>query len=157
MYPSWVVLPKFAENFAHLSARLQVPVYFEGDKLHPSFVLVESGAIVMYLLEKYDKEHKFLLPATADIHKRAKMHQFLQYGPAELYNLAAQLDEVKKAPEDKRDNDRLAKLNAKFKTEYGPFLEKELGQKQYLLGDEFTVADLVISYDLLGLKVRCPA
>jgi glutathione S-transferase len=117
-------------------------------------VLVESVAIVLYLLEKYDKDHKLMLPANADAHKRGKMWQFLQYAPAELYTLSAHLDEAKKVPEDKRDNELIEKLNKRFKTELGPFLEKELGEKQYLLGDEFTVADLVVSYDLLGLKVH---
>eukprot|EP01122_Echinamoeba_exundans_P014540 TRINITY_DN6613_c0_g1_i1.p1 TRINITY_DN6613_c0_g1~~TRINITY_DN6613_c0_g1_i1.p1 ORF type:complete len:238 (+),score=71.23 TRINITY_DN6613_c0_g1_i1:39-716(+) len=141
-----------SEEHLKLNPNGRVPVYFEGERSNPTFVLVESVAIVLYLLEKYDKDHKLMLPADADPHKRGKMWQFLTYSPSELYRLSAELDEAKKVPEDKRDNALIEKLNKRFKTEFGPFLEKELGEKKYLLGDEYTVADLVISYDLLGLK-----
>ena len=132
-------------NFLGICTR-QVPVYFEGDRENPTFILVESVAIVMYLLEKYDTQYKLLIPPT-DIQKRAKMFQFMHYASSTLYPLNADAH--------LQDNAAvMEKCVKQFKNEVVPFLTRELGDKQYLLGDQYTVADLLISYDLAGLRVR---
>lgn len=51
----------------------------------------------MFLLEKYDKNHKFL-PKTDDSHARAKMWQFFSYGTAELYPFIAKSWEIMYRP-----------------------------------------------------------
>lgn len=80
---------------------LKVPVYFEGPQESPSFVLVESSAIVMYLLEKYDKNH-VLLPKYDEIsqqnHARAKMWQFFSFASSELYPFIAKSWEIMYKP-----------------------------------------------------------
>jgi hypothetical protein len=61
----------------------QVPVYVEGNVENPDFVLTESGAIIMYLLEKFDSANKLLPKAP---HARAKVYQFASFAPSEMYH-----------------------------------------------------------------------
>eukprot|EP01122_Echinamoeba_exundans_P013428 TRINITY_DN5862_c0_g1_i1.p1 TRINITY_DN5862_c0_g1~~TRINITY_DN5862_c0_g1_i1.p1 ORF type:complete len:222 (+),score=61.53 TRINITY_DN5862_c0_g1_i1:119-784(+) len=135
----------------HLKLNLngRVPVYFEGSRENPTFVLVESAAIAMYLLEKYDKEHK-LLPKVGDLHKRAKTFQFFSFASCELYPFIAKSWEIMYRPGQtpERMGAELAELGKKWKNEYEPFLIKEIGDKKYLLGDDFSAADLIMSYTI---------
>lgn len=103
-------------------------------------VMLESGAISLYLVEKYGgADHRLLGPAS----KRAELLMWLFYVPCTIYpQLGAGFsqDEAKKNA-----------AKEKLETVILPYVVKHLGDKQFLLGDTYTLADLFLAYELGGL------
>jgi glutathione S-transferase len=94
-------------------------------------VLTEGAAIVQYLADK--KPQSGLAPAAGTI-ERYRLIELLNYIASEIHKGYSPLWNPAVTPEAKTA--ALANLDEKF-----TFLTAQLGEKPYLLGDTFTVAD----------------
>lgn len=101
------------------------------------FKLFESMAINMYLGEKYGSE---ILPA--DLALRAKTWQWSVWGISEIEPLQMQIVIQKLfMPEDKRDAKVIASATKGLARPLA-VLDASLANQNYLLGDDFSLADL---------------
>lgn len=92
----------------------KVPAIADGD-----FTLWESGAILLYLVEKYGN--------VSDLEQRALLNQWINFGNATLGpSIVNEASREKALPR------------------FLAVLEKHLGGRPYLLGEEFSVADVLI-------------
>lgn len=105
--------------------------------------IFESGAISLFLVEKYGGEQVSILGAPE---KRAKLLQWIFYAPSTLYPMFAPAYSEK-------DADKLAKLKENFQTKAFTTISNALGESSpYLLGEQFTLADVAVGYLLVGAK-----
>ncbi|CAN95560.1 gst13 [Sorangium cellulosum So ce56] len=126
-------------EFLKLNPAGKLPVLVDGD-----LVLTESVAIVLYLAEKYPD--KGLLPA--DPRERAKVNQWLLFAATELEQPLWRIARHKFLyPEDKRQPGDIPVAREDFKA-MAAVLEKHMDQRQFVVGDSVTVADLVMAYTL---------
>jgi len=112
--------------------------------------MFESGAIVEYLLEKYGKGRLAPAPGTT---ARAPFLQWVHFGEATaLPPLADIVQHTFLRPEAERipaiADDGRARMAGVLDV-----LDKSLAGKQYLLGDEFTAADVMVGYALYLAKM----
>ncbi|WP_437850443.1 glutathione S-transferase family protein [Sorangium sp. So ce363] len=126
-------------EFLKLNPAGKLPVLVDGD-----LVLTESVAIVLYLAEKYPD--KGLLPA--DPRERAKVNQWLLFAATELEQPLWRIARHEFLyPEDKRQPGDIPVAREDFKA-MAAVLEKHMDQRQFVVGDSVTVADLVMAYTL---------
>ncbi len=120
-----------------------VPVIKDGD-----FVMWESLAINIYLANKYPGP---LTPKTLE--EQARTVQWSMWALTEMEpNSTPILQHTILLPEDKRDPAVAARAREGVKAPLN-VLEAELGSKDYLLGDRFTVVDLNVSH-LVSTLIR---
>ena len=134
------------------------PVVVDGDK-----TLAESGAILEYLVERYDTAHAFApSPGTPE---SLRYHYWMHYAegsamPPMLMSLV--FSRLKTAP-----MPFFAKPVARgiadkvMKTFVGPqvklhldYMESELGKSQWFAGDDFSAADIQMSFPVEAASVR---
>jgi glutathione S-transferase len=109
----------------------KVPVLRDGD-----LVLGESIAINFYLAEKHKPE---LMPS--ELEQRARAYQWSLWGVTNLQNelLTIMFDAMKPSEQRNADATAAAKGSALALLQ---FLERSLQGRSYLLGEQFTVADV---------------
>lgn len=124
--------------FMQLSASAKVPLIQDGD-----LVLSESGAILTYLADKANK----LIPV-AGSKDRALYDQIMFFVLTELEQPLWTMAKHKFAlPEDKRIAEVIPLGQWEFEKALDIF-SRLLGDKDYVLGDEFSVADIVAGHTL---------
>jgi glutathione S-transferase len=125
--------------FLKINPAGKVPVLAAGD-----FVLTESVAIVLYLAEKYPS--KGLVPT--DLERRAEVNRWLLFTATELeqplWRIARHTTVY---PEDLRIPGDIPLARRDFK-DMASVLEEHLQGRRFVVGDEFTVADIVCAYTL---------
>jgi glutathione S-transferase len=123
-------------DFLALNPNGRLPVIVDGD-----FVLTESLAITLYLAKKYSLEK--LYPRAPEDEARAWQWSFWAVGEVDRGVNIWSLHAVR-LPPDERDaalrEEALAVLAAPFRV-----LDAALAKQAYLLGAEFTVADLNVA------------
>lgn len=108
---------------------------------------MESGAIGLYLVEKYGGSTSTLLGTPE---QRAKLLQWTFYGPATFYN---DILPIWKDDNVKNNKEKLEELKQKVYAKNFALITKALSNgNEYLLGNEFTLADIVVGYNLVGLQ-----
>ena len=117
----------------------RVPVLQEDD----GFVF-ESSAICLHLADRYPDAG--LVPALAT-HDRALVYQWCSFGPAELEPWL-----IEAATWSDRDAERAAAARKRFWKAVAA-VEEALGTREYLVGELFTVADVMLS-SVLGFTTR---
>jgi glutathione S-transferase len=118
----------------------------------------ESGAVLTYLLERYDTEHQFYpkpihsLSTEDDIKARSKFLHVQQYIIATVYPFiaAAYLHSLK--PVDEQDSDYMATAKRKCISIFGPVLTKWLGDGPYFLGNDISAVDFLAIKPLRNLQ-----
>lgn len=116
-------------------------------------VLLELGAIVLYMCETFDTEHT-LHPAPGDP-RRPRFFQGVVYAVAEAYRAVM---DVFRETVGKADNGInkpvVAKLRDRFYTVVVEHLVLELEEqgRMYYLGDEFSAVDILFGYILMTAK-----
>ncbi len=123
-----------------------IPALVDGEA-----TLVESIAIMQYLLARYDGTSLARAPSDPDF---PAYQQFLHLGEAGLMMpmYLARLSQVL-APENER-NDWSAKNAVEiFKNRLG-LVTRQLARSPYLAGDTFTAADISVGYSLIWVR-RC--
>ncbi len=123
----------------------QVPVVFIDDQR-----MIESGAIVEYLLERHG-QGRFAPAAGAP--QRAEYLQWFHYGEATLARYVS--DFVRNRfghPESERVPESLPSARRRFR-EALALVDGTLAQREYMLGAEFTAADIMVSYGITMSKI----
>lgn len=125
------------------------PAFHDGD-----IILWESGAILDFLLERYDLEHKFHPPPISEssshemIATRAKYLQLKQYIIATVYPFIASLFIHTLRPLEQQDSLYLASAKNKWTTLMGPVLTKWLGDGPWFLGKQLSAVDMLVAKPL---------
>lgn len=119
-------------------------------------VICEVGAIVLHLLETYDKSGKLHpLPGQKN---RAKFLQGIVYVVAEGYRAGMDLfmlccdagsEGHKMLPKEERDRVKVDEAKKKFIDVVIKHLDREMGDSEFYLGDEVSATDIAFSYLLM--------
>lgn len=101
----------------------------------------------MHLIEKYGGENPALFGKPE---QRLKLLQWIFYGPATLYPMIAPVYD----PAVKADEARVNKMRENVDKKAFPLIAAALREDDtgYLLGDQFTLADIMVGYMLVGAK-----
>ena len=117
----------------------KLPVLVDGD-----FILMESIAIVLYLAEKYPE--KGLLPS--GLRARAEVYRWLLFSATELQQPIWRIARhTLLYPPEKRLAAEIPIARQDF-LDMAAVMEKHMGGRQFLVGDNVTVADIVAAYTL---------
>ncbi|MEM6653926.1 MAG: glutathione S-transferase family protein [Pseudomonadota bacterium] len=106
------------------------------------FILAESGAIALYLLEKFDPDHQFG-PPTGSAVARAEWMQWLMYSEASAF--APMLIKLLLS----RAEDKPPRFDAFATGEVAlqlGYVEARLSDRDYIMGDRFQVPDIGMTY-----------
>jgi glutathione S-transferase len=107
-------------------------------------VLTESVAIVLYLADKYSD--KGLIPA--DAKGRAEVYRWLMFAATELEQSLWRISRnTTLLPEEKRSTMDVTNAREEFK-QTAAILENHMQRRQFVAGDNATVADFVTAYTL---------
>lgn len=120
----------------------RVPAIEDGD-----VVMFESGAIVEYLLEKYGKGRLAPAPGTP---KRPEFLQWVHWSEATAMPPVSEFFQNSMIkPEDKRIPQVVPEAVEKI-GEWLAVLDRHLAGRDYLLGDDFSAADIMLAYTIGG-------
>jgi glutathione S-transferase len=139
-------------EFLKLNPAGKIPVLVDGD-----LVLTESVAIVMYLAEKY-RDRGFL---PADLRERAELDRWLLFTATELEQPLWRISRhTNLYPEKERLPAEVSLAQRDFKA-MAQIAERHMQHRQFVVGDQVTVADFVLAYTLdwgneIGLLSDCP-
>jgi glutathione S-transferase len=126
-------------SFLRINPAGRVPVLVDGDQ-----VLTESVAIVLYLAEKY--AHKGLIPT--DLEQRAQVNRWLLFAATELEQPLWRISRhTALYPKDLRLPAEVMLARRDFR-EMAAVLEAHMLDREFAVGDHFTVADIVNAYTL---------
>jgi glutathione S-transferase len=112
---------------------------------------------VQYLLDKHcdNEAAKSLLPPNhaEDVRVRGKTLQLIHYASGELFRMVSDVYMLTSAPlKTDESRERLDLQKKKFQTRMATFLEKELRGNSFMMGAEYCLVDLMMSYDLTLLR-----
>jgi glutathione S-transferase len=117
----------------------------------------ESGAVLTYLLERYDTEYQFHPPTTTristpqEIQNRAKYLHVKQYIIATAYPFIAAMYIHSLKPIQEQDEGYMTAAKHKCTTIFCPLLTKWLGAGPYFLGDDISAVDFLAVKPLRNL------
>jgi glutathione S-transferase len=137
-------------EFLKLNPAAKIPVLVDGD-----LVLTESAAIVLYLAEKYRK----FLPTNA--RGRAEVNRWLLFTVTELEQPLWRIAKNKNLyPQEQRLAADIPLASEDFRR-MADVAEKHMQGRNFVVGDDVTVADFVLAYTLdwaneVKLLDRCP-
>lgn len=111
------------------------------------FILFESAAIVQYLADKHPEKN--LAPALGT-KERGEYYQWISFAMTETEpSLVTILVQVRFTPEAQRDPALIEKSSKRFKV-VAAVLEERMKGRQYIVGNTFTAADVVLG-GVLGM------
>jgi glutathione S-transferase len=118
-------------EFLALNSFGQVPVLEDGER-----VIADSNAILIYLAERYDQDHRYY---PADAAQRAQVQRWLSVAAGPLFAgpCVARLVRVFNAPFDHALAERKSR-------ELFAVLESELAARPFLVGESATLADIAL-------------
>jgi glutathione S-transferase len=129
----------WSPEFLAVNPAGKLPVLVDGD-----FVLTESVAIVLYLAEKYPE--KGLLPS--GLRARAEVNRWLLFSATELEQPIWRIARhTVLYPPEKRLAAEIPIARQDF-LDMAAVMEKHMDGRQFLVGDNVTVADFVAAYTL---------
>ncbi|MBX2837392.1 MAG: glutathione S-transferase family protein [Gammaproteobacteria bacterium] len=109
-----------------------------------TYKIHESVAVVLQLADEHPKANLAPAVGTAD---RARYYQWCVFGSAELdFPIGLITQNELLLPAEKR-SESLAQLGRALFTKRATILSKQLEHEPYLLGDDFSGADIVIGYN----------
>jgi glutathione S-transferase len=150
-------VPYEIEPLAFKRETLKSPEYL---KLHPlgqipvvqdeKLTMFESGAIVEYLLEKYGEGRLAPLPGAP---QRGEYLQWFHFGEA---GPARHVGEIVRHRFEHPDHDQIPEILPESRKRLGETLaviERALDGRSYILGADFTAADIMIAYGIVIAKI----
>lgn len=136
--------PTTSSFFIQQTPTGKIPTLEDGE-----VVMCESGAIVQYLLERYGKGR--LEPAVGTP-ERAAYLQWLHYAEATAFAPLGVVVWLTRYRQDAEDHPGLVRdAVERAKTSFG-FPEQSLADRDYLAGDAFTAADIMMGFTLLAAR-----
>ena len=121
-------------------------------KIHPlgkspvidddGLIIAESSAITTYLLEKYDKAHR-LAPPRSDLARWAKFTRWLHYPEGSVFLPLLIKMLLMRSEQAHATFEAYSEKEIKLHFDY---IAKQLGSSPYILGSEFSAADIGVSY-----------
>ncbi|KAJ8042896.1 Glutathione S-transferase theta-2 [Holothuria leucospilota] len=134
-------------EFLKINPRHCVPVIVDGD-----FILTEGIAILCYLIEKFpDKVADHWYPK--DLRKRARVNEYLSYHDGSTRQLFSRVFQDEYWFWDKKVTDEERKNHIKDMLYVATQLQDTfLKDKQYLCGDEISIADLMAISEVSTVK-----
>ena len=128
------------EALARVNPMVQVPAISDGD-----FSLSESGAICMYLADRFGR----LAPEFGDAESRGEYYRWMFFAMTELDRMVLEVFlQTRMYPPEKRN----ALVESDARVEFGRrarVLAGRLQGRSYLVGEEFSMADLLVA-SILG-------
>ena len=138
-------LPPQKQFFQQRTPTGKFPTLEDGD-----VILCESGAIVEWLLERYGKGRLAPPPGTRE---RARYLQWLHFAESTAFPPLGIVVWLAVYRSDAQSNAALIE-DARGRAATGfEYLERELGESEYLVGDEFTAADIMMGFTLVAARV----
>jgi glutathione S-transferase len=110
--------------------------------------IFESMAICLWLAERHAEKGLIAPPASAE---RAETYQWLFFAATELEPHLAALSAQARRPEPERDAARVEEARRHFQAAAG-VIERRLAGRAFLVGDSFSVADVVLGAVLLWAR-----
>jgi glutathione S-transferase len=138
-------LPPAKNFFAQRTPTGKLPTIEDGD-----ITLCESGAIVEWILERHGQGRLAPKPGTRE---RARFLQWLHFAESTAFpplGIVVWLTLYRKDAASQGELIQDARARAAMGLD---FLERELGESAYLVGDEFTAADIMMGFTLVAAKV----
>ena len=137
-------LPQTHPEYFKIHPHGAVPALQDGD-----LTLIESGAICAYLTEKYAAAK---LAPGLDSPQRPFYLQWMFYCGGTFEPPFTQLfQQTRGLPEAERSPVLAEKLRGEF-GEVASFIDQSLKGKQFLLGDDFSTADIMLGHSLLNAR-----
>jgi len=162
----------------HVNPHLTVPVLAEFNStgsvdaltLEPEFSILESGAIMEYLLDRFPSERSEEMLGGREHRARAKVRQWLHYAPATLYSRAGSVYvhswEFRRGQkgEHMRDDNAIATNSAWLRAHFVPFAVSELTSAAaasgasveeyagFIASLKLTAADIALSWEMMLLE-----
>jgi len=131
--------------FAQRTPLGKLPTLEDGD-----VVMCESGAIAEYILERYGDGR---LAPPRDSAKRAAFLQWLHFAESTAFPPLGIITWLSRYRDDSSQHETLlADARARAVAGFG-FLERALGQNTWLLGDEFSAADVMMGFTLAAARL----
>lgn len=109
---------------------------------HDGLVISETGAITSYLLEVFDKEQRFS-PPRSDLAAWAKFTQWLHYPEGSVFGPLLMRMQMLRSGE---KHSTMDPFSIKEVALHLGHISEQLGDNEYILGDQFSAADFGISY-----------
>ncbi len=138
-------LPPAKKFFAQRTPLGKLPTIEDGD-----VVMCESGAIVEYILERYGGGR--LAPPLGSP-ERARFLQWLHFAESTAFSplgivvwLTLYRDDAERQPALVADARARAAMGLDF-------LQRQLGRRHYLVGDEFSAADIMMGFTLVAARM----
>jgi len=117
-----------------------VTSYVEGQ-----LTVLESGAIIMYLLDKHDTEGRLSpLPGSRE---RALFYKFFFYSASTADHLLFQAYRLLYV-DDEEGSEEVERLKNSWDNDVAANFERELDENQFICGERFTAADIMIGWTL---------
>ena len=144
------------EHVMPFSEQTQSDAYL---KLHPAgkvpvieddgFTLFESNAIIKYLA---DKKKSSLYPQ--DLKQRAKVDQWMDFVSIHIRGAMARVfwNRIGVVFKNEKPDENSLKCGLAFLDRFLPIVEDQLGKGQYLIGDQFTLADFTLLAEIDGAE-----
>jgi glutathione S-transferase len=150
-------VPYQIQQLEFTPAALQTPEHLS---LHPlgqlpvieddGVTMIESGAILEYLLERYGEGR--LAPALGSP-TRSQYLQWFHYGEASLARYVSDIVRGRfGVPESTRCVEFIPFARERFKQAITP-VDKVLGTREFIAGPEFSAADIMVSYGIVMAKI----
>ena len=138
-------LPPAKQFFAQRTPTGKLPTLEDGD-----VTLCESGAIVEWILERHGKGR---LAPPAGSPERARFLQWLHFAESTAFpplGIVVWLTLYRKDAQSQAELIADARARAAMGLE---FLEREIGESPYLVGDTFTAADIMMGFTLVASRL----
>ncbi|KAI1384136.1 glutathione S-transferase [Hypoxylon trugodes] len=122
------------QPYTNINPNGRVPAIYDSNT---DITLWESGAIIQYLIEQYDTNHKLTYDTLKERHQLNQWLQFQMSGQGPYYGVSAWFNVLhpEKVPS------AIARYNDQLKRVLG-VLDGWLATRQWLVGDKMTYADL---------------
>ena len=137
--------PTARKFFSQQTPTGKLPTIEDGE-----IVMSESGAIVEYILERYGEGR---LAPTVGTAERAKFLQWLHFSESTAFPPLGIVAWLSVYRDDAEQHAAMIE-DARTRADKGlEFLERELGEGAYLVGDAFTGADVMMGFTLMAARV----
>ena len=134
-----------ASDYLEVNPFGQVPVLVDG-----TLTMSESVAIVQYILDRYSDG---TLQPDSDSPEFGKFLQWLHFGESTMMGpVAALATHLYMLPEAERDPRAVERAKRQL-NHYAEVLDDVLEGRQFLMGDQFTAADIVVGYVFFALTI----